>query len=124
VAKYRLLTAHQLRHEGLKSDVWLPGDKENEHLGDERGTVVGDGTDYPVVSPTVQMVALDTSGEAMLDGERSRLARNETSMNPIDNLPTTLAQLLGGGRDDYDDRYIPGFPGTPRPPRPSPKLVE
>ena len=115
MAKFRLLTAHQLRHAELKTDAWLPGDKENEHLGDERGTVVGDGTDYPVIHPTVQMVAIDESGQEMLDREYARLTHNETSMNPLEHLPATLAQLLGGGRDDYEDRYIPGFPGTPRP---------
>lgn len=115
MAKFRLLHAHQLRHAELKSDVWLPGDKENEHLGEERGTLVGDGTPYPIECPTVQMVALDPDGENMLEAERGRLSHNETSMNPLDHLPTTLAQLFGGGRDTYDDRYIPGFPGVPRP---------
>ena len=115
MAKFRLRTAHQLRHSELKTDVWLPGDKENEHLGDERGTQVGDGTPYPVVSATLEMVALDEEGRAMLEIEEARLAHASASMNPIDQLPVTLQALLGHGRDDYEDRYVPGFPGTQRP---------
>ena len=98
MAKFRLKMAHQMRHSGVDSDVWLPGDTENEHLGDEKGTLVGDGTPYAVRSATIEMVALDEEAEIMIRDERDRLARNHT---------------------DYDDRYVPGFPGVPRPaPRP------
>jgi len=120
MAKFRLKTTHQLRNTEHKTDVALLGDKETEHLGDERGTVVGDGTLYPVAHPTLEMVALDEEGEAMLRAEEERLSRSHASMNPVDHLPGTLQQLLGGGRDDYDDRYIPGFPGTQRPVRDAP----
>jgi hypothetical protein len=117
MAKFRLKAAHQLRHSGVDSDVWLPGDTENEHLGDEKGTLVGDGTPYPVKSATIEMVALDDEAEAMIRDERDRLARNHTSMNPVEHLPTVLQALVQ--RDDYDDRYVPGFPGVPRPAAPS-----
>ena len=115
MAKFRLKTAHQLRHAELKADVWLPGDKENDHLGDERGTLVGDGTPYAVANATLEMVPLDEEAEVMLRAEEDRLARSNATMNPVDQLPVTLQQLLGVGRDDYEDRYLPGFPGTPRP---------
>jgi hypothetical protein len=116
--------AHQLRHKDLNTDVCLPGDQENHHLGDERGTEVGDNTAYPIVSATLQMVALDEEAETMLRAEAERLAKNNGSMNPVDQLPVNLQQLLGVGRDDYDDRYLPGFPGTPRPVKqPEPQLA-
>lgn len=122
MAKFRLLSAHQLRNSELKADVLLLGDKETEHLGDEKGVIVGDGTSYPIVNATLEMAALDAEGEEMLEQERERLMRNNASMNPVDQLPVVLAQLAQG-RDDYDDRYIPGFPGVPRPQR-GPHLVE
>ncbi len=51
----------------LPEDKLLPGDLENEQfLGPERGTVVGDGTPYPIKWPTLEMVALDEEAEAML----------------------------------------------------------
>jgi len=121
MAKFRLLAAHQLRNTELKADVLLLGDRETEHLGDERGTLVGDGTPYPVVHATLEMLPLDADAEAMLEVERERLASNHASMNPIDQLPVMLAQLAG--RDDYDNRYVPGFPGVARPQR-GPHLVE
>ena len=95
MAKFRLLAAHQLRNTDLKADVLLLGDKETEHLGDERGTLVGDGTPYPVVHATLEMLPLDAEAEAMLNVERERLSRNHASMNPIDQLPVVLAQLTG-----------------------------
>lgn len=120
MAKFRLKSAHQMRNIEVRStahstDVWLPGDKENEHLGEEKGTIVGTGTPYPVVSATLEMIPLDEEGEEMIAAEEHRLARNHASMNPVDQLPITLQQLIGGGRDDYDERYIPGFAGVPRP---------
>jgi len=119
MAKFRLLSAHQLRNTDLKADVLLPSDKETEHLGEERGMIVGDGTMYPVIHATLEMLPLDEEAEAMLNVERERLVRNHASMNPVDQLPVQVV----GGRDDYDDRYIPGFPGIPRPQR-GPHFVE
>lgn len=114
MAKFRLKMAHQLRHSGVNSDVWLPGDQENEYLGDEKGTLVGDGTPYPVASATEFMVPLDEEAEKMIRDEQARLRGNHTSMNPVEHLPLTMQ------RDDYDDRYVPGFPGVQRPaPRPT-----
>lgn len=114
MAKFRLKVAHQLRHSDLKSDVWLPGDKENEHLGDEKGTLVGDGTPYPVLSATTEMVGLDPEADESIRQEEIRLTRAQASMNPIDHLPNTLRDIFSA-RDDYEDRYIPGFDGKPRP---------
>lgn len=116
MAKFRLRTAHQLRNADLKHDAWLPGDKENENLGDERGTLVGSGTPYPVTYATLEMQPLDAEAEAMIETEQARLARAQASMNPVDQLPVTLREMMGvGPRDDYEDRYLPGFPGQPRP---------
>ena len=114
MAKFRLKIAHQLRHSELKSDVWLPGDKENEHLGEEKGTLVGDGTPYPVVSATTEMVALDSAADDLIQIEEGRLTHAQASMNPIDHLPSTLRDIFNA-RDDYEDRYVPGFDGKPRP---------
>ena len=113
MAKFRLLAAHQLRNSDLKADVLVLGDRETEHLGEARGTLVGDGTQYPVIHATLEMLPLDDEAEAMLDVERERLSRNHASMNPVDQLPVQMAS----GRDDYDDRYLPGFPGVLRPER-------
>jgi len=113
MAKYRLKVAHQLRNADIKSDVWLPGDKENEHLGDEKGTLVGTDTSYPVINPTTEMVALDSEADDLIQAEEARLSRAQASMNPIDQLPVTLKEFFT--RDDYEDRYIPGFDGKPRP---------
>jgi hypothetical protein len=115
MAKFRLKAAHQMRNSETKTDALLNGDRENEHLGDEKGMIVGDGTLYPVVHATLEMVALDEDAEEMLRAEEDRLARSQASMNPVDQLPVTLQQVFGIGRDDYDDRYIPGFPGKQRP---------
>src|SRR5215204_6057546 len=114
MAKFRLLSAHQMRNNIFNTDVWLPGDKENDHLGDERGTIVGDGTPYPVVSATLEMAALDEEAEAALEVERERIARGAASMDPVGQLPI-LMDALNAGRDDYDRRYTPGFPGQQRP---------
>ena len=100
--KFRLKSAHF-----IEGDKWLPGDKENEHLGDDKGTIVGDGTPHQIKSPTLEMVPLDEEAEKALDAEMERLARNSASMNPVDQLPVR--------GDDYDERYVPGFPGTKRP---------
>lgn len=113
MAKFRLLSAHQLRHNQYShaGDMWLPGDKENEHLGDEKGTLVGDGTPYPVVSATLEMIPLDEEAEAMIEAEKERLAKGAGTMNPIDQLST----IMQANRDDYEERYIPGFDGKQRP---------
>lgn len=113
MAKFRLLMAHQLRNSVFNADVWLPGDKENEHLGDEKGTLVGDGTPYAVVSATLEMVPLDEEAEVMIVAEQKRLERNNGAMNPIEHLPAVMQALVQ--KDDYDERYIPGFPGKLRP---------
>lgn len=101
--KFRLKSAHYI------NDVWLPGDKENEHIGDgvEKGTIVGDGTAYSVTSPTIEMVALDEEGEEALEREVERLQRNQSSMNPMEQLARTMGQALGG--DTFEERYVPGF---------------
>lgn len=113
MAKFRLRIAHQMRNTTYDSDVWLPGDKENEHLGDDRGTLVGDGTPYPVASATIEMVPLDEEAEAMIGLEEARLARNGGGMNPVDQLPLIMQALVQ--KDDYEERYVPGFPGHQRP---------
>lgn len=99
-----------MRNTEYNTDVWLPGDKENEHLGDERGTIVGDGTSYKITHATIEMVALDDEATKMIHDEEARLSRNSGSMNPIDQLPSVI-----GPQDDFEKRFLPGFPGTPRP---------
>jgi hypothetical protein len=113
VAKFRLKIAHQMRNTVFNSDVWLPGDKENESFGDDRGTLVGDGTPYVVTDATIEMVPLDAEAEEMIRREEARLARNGGSMNPVDQLSTVMQALTQ--RDDYEARYVPGFPGHQRP---------
>ena len=116
MAKFRLKTAHQLRNTELNHDAWLPGDKENEHLGDARGTLVGTGTPYAITHATLEMVPLDAEAEAMFEAEEGRLARAQASMDPVNQLPVTLRAMMGlSAHDDYEDRYLPGFAGTPRP---------
>ena len=122
MARFRLRAAHYLDNVEMKTPAWLPGDTDNQHLGDERGTVVGTGTAYPIESATTEMVPLDAEAEAMLAAEQERLARNGGTMTPVDQLPgTTQGQGdLARGRDDYEDRYVPGS-NRPRPrsaPRP------
>ena len=109
MARFRLRAAHHLMNAELKTPAWLPGDTDNEHLGPERGTVVGTGTAYPIESATTEMVPLDAEAEAMLAAEEGRLAGNGGTMSPVDQLPGTT-----GGRDSYEDRYVPGT-NKPRP---------
>ena len=109
--RFRLKSAHHLWNEDFKAPALVNGDMENEHMGDEKGTVVGTGTPWRVDSATIEMVPLDAEAEAMLAAEEERLARNNATMNPIERLPMTAGDV----RDDYDDRFIPGFPGKPRP---------
>lgn len=113
MAKFRLKIAHQLRNVQFDSDVWLAGDKENESLGDEKGALVGDGTPYPIKSATIEMVPLDEEASSMISLEEARLAKNGGGMNPVDQLPMVMQALIQ--KDDYEARYIPGFPGQPRP---------
>ena len=94
--KFRLKSAHY-----LPGDKWLPGDLENQQYGEERGTIVGDGTDHPIVSPTIEMVPLDEEAEKALAKEELRLSVNQTSMTPLDKLPLNM--------DTYEERYIPGY---------------
>jgi hypothetical protein len=115
MARFRLKSAHQLRNIELKADAWLPGDRETEHLGDERGTIVGTGTAYPIVSATLEMEPLDDEAREMIAAEEQRLARAEASMDPVNQLAVTLQGLTAPQRDNYDEKYIPGFPGRPRP---------
>ena len=119
MARFRLLSAHQLRNVDLKADAWLPGDKETEHLGDEKGTIVGTGTAYPIVSATLEMAPLDAEAEAMIADEVQRLARVNGSMDPVNQLAVTLQQLTTPQHDDYEKKYIPGFDGTKRPEAPA-----
>ena len=93
MAKFRLLRAHY-----LPGDKWLPGDMENEYLGDERGTVVGDGTQHNVRWPTLEMEPLDDEAREMLARERERLEMDAGTMTPVDDLPL----------DTYEAMYVPG----------------
>lgn len=94
MARYRLLSAHY-----LEGDVLLYGDKENEHLGEEKGVIVGDGTPYKVKWPTLEMHPLDEDAEKMLEKERARLVANDASMNPVDELNL---------EDAWEKDYVPG----------------
>lgn len=107
MARFRLRNAHFLMNDELKAPAWLPGDTENEHLGPERGTVVGTGTPYPITDATTEMIPLDAEAEAMIAAEEERLARNGGTMTPVDQLPGTTG-------DDYESRYVPGT-NKPRP---------
>jgi len=107
MARFRLRAAHHLMNAEMKTPAWLPGDTENEHLGPERGTIVGDGTPYPIESATTEMVPLDAEAEAMLAAEEERLARNGGTRTPVDHLPGTTG-------DDFESRYVPGT-NKPRP---------
>jgi hypothetical protein len=109
MARFRLRAAHYLQNVEMKTSVWLPGDTDNEHLGPERGTMVGDGTPYPITDATTEMIPLDAEAEAMIAAEEERLARNGGTMTPVDQLPGTT-----GGGDDYESRYVPGS-NRPRP---------
>ena len=104
--RFRLLSAHY-----WDGDAYLPGDKEmfTDH-GPERGTIVGDGTPYKVTTATLEMVPLDDEAEDLLEMERKRLSDARAAMNPIEQLPLRMSKP-----DNYDARYIPGFPGVKRP---------
>jgi hypothetical protein len=106
MAKYRLRIAHELETKDGQQRIWLPGDVTNESLGPEKGAIVGDGTDYHVRWPTLEMIALDAEAEAAIGREEERLKLNDGVMNPIEALPLSA--------DDYETRYIPGMEGRPR----------
>jgi len=110
MATYRLRIPHELEtNDGQR--LWLPGDVTNEPLGDERGTIVGDGTPYRVRWPTLEMIPLDDEARAAIRKEQERLDINQGTMNPIEALPIN--------EDDYEERYVPGMEGRQRrPPRP------
>lgn len=93
MAKYRLKRAHY-----LDGDFYLNGDMENEHLGEEKGEIVGDGTPYVVHWPTLDMEPLDDEARAMIEKERERLVLDQGAMNPIENIPL----------NDYEKEYVPG----------------
>jgi hypothetical protein len=97
MAKFRLLSAHYL---DVNAGTWLPGDKEefDAGKGDERGTIVGDGTEYPIKWPTLDMVALDEEAEMLLERERQRLITNDGSRDPVEEL----------AMDGFEQNYIPG----------------
>jgi hypothetical protein len=103
MAKSRLLRAHY-----LPDDKLLPGDMENEYLGDEKGVIVGDGTPHRVVWPTLDMEPLDDEAREMIEKERARLEANDGSMNPVEQLPL----------DSYEKEYIPGSNTRRKAPRP------
>lgn len=104
--KFRLLSAHY-----FPNDKLALGDTELSDRGEEKGTIVGDGTEYPIcplsapkvgaMFPTLEMAPLDDEAEEALQEERERLNRNAASMTPLEQLP-----LQG---DDYERRYVPGF---------------
>lgn len=103
MAKFRLLTAHY-----LPDDKYLLGDKETEHLGDEKGTVVGDGTPHRIDWPTLDMEPLDDEARELIDKEKKRLELDAGEMNPVENLPL----------NDYEKNYIPGSNQRRAPMRP------
>lgn len=112
MAKFRLKTAHVMRHSMFESEVLLTGDKEAEDAGrTEGGALVGDGTPYKVESATLFMEPLDDEARAMIEVEEQRLAATGASMNPLE----LLSRQLSIPQDDFEKRFIPGFPGTPRP---------
>lgn len=103
MAKYRLKRAHY-----LEGDFLLMGDMENEHLGDEKGTIVGDGTGYPVKWPTLDMEPLDDEAREMIEKEKRRIEMDSGTMTPIED---------GTPLNEYEKDYVPGTNNRRRPPR-------
>lgn len=117
--KFRLRSAHY-----WPGDLYLEGDRERG--GGEDGTVVGDGTQYPitvlskynprlreqVMLPTLEMVPLDAEAEAALEEEQQRLDATQASMIPIEQ----LARQMEAGRisDQHEATYVPGFDNARR----------
>lgn len=113
MAKFRLKIAHVMRHTQFETEVLLNGDKENaeQGLGDEKGTLVGDGTPYKVDKATLEMEPLDDEAKTMIAAEVKRLEDMGGSMNPLEQ----LAKVMNIATDDYEKRFLPGFDGMPRP---------
>lgn len=111
--QFRLKSAHY-----FPNDMYLPGDRET---GDN-GTVVGDGTRYPVVkfserkpgdmTPTIEMEPLDEDAEAALEEERERLASVDGGVLLMEQLAQQLQTMQVS--DPHDAKYIPGFGNTRR----------
>jgi hypothetical protein len=79
--RYRLLSAHY-----SEENKWLPGDKEMSDQGEEKGTIVGDGTPHLWTrDPTPDMVGLDPESEKLVAKARKR----GDGLNPVDYLPLT-----------------------------------
>jgi hypothetical protein len=95
VAKYRLTLPHELEVQDGSQRVFVDAETE-----------VGDGTAYRVRWPTLDMTALDSEAEAMIEKEKERLARNQAISNPVEEGPA----------DPYEENYIPGSPGRRRKP--------
>jgi len=116
--KFRLRSAHF-----FPGDMYLKGDKELGG-GEDGGTLVGDGTPYPVVplsavpgreqvmTPTMEMVPLDEEAEAALEEERVRLDATQASMIPIEQLARHLETTRIS--DQHEEKYVPGFNHTRR----------
>lgn len=102
MAKFRLLRAHY-----LPDDKYLLGDLETEHLGDEKGAVVGDGTPHRILWPTLDMEPLDDEARELIEQERRRLELDAGSMTPVEDLPM----------NEYETNYIPGSNQRRRPAR-------
>jgi hypothetical protein len=119
MARFRLKTAHVMMHTSYSTEVVLEGDKEaiDAGKGEEKGTIVGDGTPYKVVSATLEMEPLDDEARVMIDEEIDRLSKLQGSMQPLE----LLAKQFGAPVDDFEKRFLPGFPGTPRPQAPTAK---
>jgi hypothetical protein len=105
--KLRLKSAHY-----FPDDKYLYGDKEREG----EGTLVGDGTPYPVVAfskakpgemcPTLEMEPLDDEAREALEEEHERLAATQASMLPLEQLARTIGQVQN--MDMYEQQYVPG----------------
>jgi hypothetical protein len=88
--RYRLLSAHY-----SEEDKWLPGHKEMTDQGEEKGTIVGDGTPHLWTrDPTPDMVGLDPESEKLVEKARKR----GDGLNPVDFLPLTV----GGSRAELE----------------------
>lgn len=110
--KFRLRSAHY-----FPNDKLLLGDNETADKGEEKGTIVGDGTEWPMCAlsapvagamfPTIEMIALDEEAEEALAEEEGRLRANMAAMNPLDKLPMQMG--AAASMDTFEERYVPGF---------------
>jgi hypothetical protein len=115
--KFRLRSAHY-----FPGDMYLIGDRETG--GDSGGTIVGDGTQYPVVAlskrpekeqcmtPTLEMVPLDEEAEEALLEEQARIDATAGSMIQIEELAQQMAALSVS--DKHEVKYVPGFDNARR----------